>query len=178
MPGASSAVGPRRTRNFTQQLVCLWASELAAAYSSHSSIDVTPGRLRSWWTTPKLGASWWLDLVTADRYSRASKALSLRPSATAEPTLATLASDTYLPSAPLEILRTRPNPLQLNPACGCRRNASRIRRMVTPFVGIDWDHKKRPAFAGQEFTCAPPPVVHDDAETASMIRLKRRPRSR
>ena len=36
----------------------------------------------------------------------------------------------------------------------------------------------REGLPGQKITCALPPIVHDGAETASTIRLKRRPRSR
>jgi hypothetical protein len=41
--------------------------------------------------------------------------------------------------------------------------------MVTLFVGIDWDRKKQPAYAGQKITCAPP--------QSSTMTLKQRPRS-
>ena len=81
------------------------------AYSSHSSISVTPARLSSWCTSPKSGASWWLDRGSAGQYSRACRAWSSRVWASSQSTPATRASETYLPTALLEILSARPTSL-------------------------------------------------------------------
>lgn len=60
-----------------------------------------------------------------------------------ESRLATWASDTHSPTALLEISSARATPLQLSPACWCRRNVSRILDIVILLVGTMSDRKKR-----------------------------------
>ncbi len=50
-----------------QKLVCLGASGLAMAYSSHSGISVTQRRLFPWCVEPMSGAHWWLQRASAGR---------------------------------------------------------------------------------------------------------------
>ena len=79
---------------------------LPAAYSSHSSISVTPGRLSSWWIDAKSGGTWRSGAGRVGR-SRASSASSGSASNSAGVSPAASARRAYLATTPLETAKAR-----------------------------------------------------------------------